>query len=236
MPYSESTLFVPRMLSSLFAITLSKTVSGLKQAMHPMQILDTILAWWANTDQISTCHLHVWKLARDSILHTDVKNILDRYENVVLAYLAVSCWLVTDSAVQVAILNNAPNMMAIYALVVVSASTLLCVYTAGKVHYCQVKHIQTLKRLKEATYLHGTQPDMEHQRQLLDEMISRMSSGGDYQTKLLYMPLNPTFQKTILAYFITAAGSVVARLISGRFNNSGADNAISALDTSHPGT
>lgn len=37
------------MLGSIFAITVAKTVSGLQQAAHPMQILNAILAWWART-------------------------------------------------------------------------------------------------------------------------------------------------------------------------------------------
>lgn len=201
-------------LASLLAVTVHKTVLGLQQATHPMQILDAILAWWARADHMSTCHLHVWKLARDSLLHTDVKNILDRYENVVLAYLAVSFWLLTDSAIQVAIFNNAPNMMAGYVLVIMCGCTFLCVYQALRVHYGQLQHITTLRRLKESTFVYGDRPDLVHQRRLIDEMISRMSGGGDYQTRLLYMPLNPTFQKGVFAYFITASVSVLARLIT----------------------
>ena len=205
-------------LGGLFASTVAKTVSGLQQAWHPMYILDGILAWWARTEQMTTCHLHVWKLARDSILHNDVKNILDRYENVVLAYLAISFWLITDSAVQIAIFNNAPNVMAGYMLLVVGASTFVCVYQALSVHYIQIQHRHTLKRLKEATYFCGGEPDREHQRKLLDEMIARMSAdGGDYQTTMLYMPLNPVFQKTLFAYFVTAAVGVAVRLISESF-------------------
>ncbi|CAE7298009.1 unnamed protein product [Symbiodinium pilosum] len=201
------------LLSSLLAITVAKTVAGLQQATHPMQILDAILSWWARADHMSTSHLHVWKLARDSILHNDVKNILDRYENVVLAYLVVSFWLLTDSTVQVAIFNNAPNVMAGYVLVIMCGCMFLCVYQALRVHYAQLQHVSTLRRLKESTYAYGARPDLEHQRRLIDEMIHRMSSGGDYQTRLLYMPLNPTFQKGVLAYFLTAFSSIAVRLI-----------------------
>ncbi|CAK9067171.1 unnamed protein product [Durusdinium trenchii] len=123
---------------------------------------------------MTTCHLHVWKLARDSILHNDVKNILDRYENVVLAYLAVSFWLITDSAVQIALFNNAPNVLAGFMLLVVGGSTFLCVYQALSVHYSQIQHIHTLKRLKQATFFCGAEPDREHQRRLLDNEISLM--------------------------------------------------------------
>ena len=81
-------------------------------------------------------------------------------------------------------------------------------------HYGQLQHITTLRRLKESTFVYGDRPDLVHQRRLIDEMISRMSGGGDYQTRLLYMPLNPTFQKGVFAYFITASVSVLARLIT----------------------
>ena len=142
-----------------------------------------------------------------------MKNILDRYENVVLAYLVVSFWLLTDSTVQVAIFNNAPNVMAGYVLVIMCGCMFLCVYQALRVHYAQLQHVSTLRRLKESTYAYGARPDLEHQRRLIDEMIHRMSSGGDYQTRLLYMPLNPTFQKGVLAYFLTAFSSIAVRLI-----------------------
>ena len=123
-------------------------------------------------------------------------------------------WLMTDSAVQVAILNNAPNMMALYVLAIMCGCTLLCENQATQVHYAQLRHISTLQRLQESTYVYGERPDLAHQRNLLDQMITRMSSGGDYQTRLLYMPLNPTFQKAVFAYFFTACVSVATRPIA----------------------
>ena len=87
-------------LCAFLLTTVFKTVRGLEQAAHPMVFLDAILLWWSKSGQISTVHLHVWKLARDSLLHNDVKNILDRYEKVVLAYFGVSLFLVTDSAIK----------------------------------------------------------------------------------------------------------------------------------------
>ncbi|CAE7786536.1 unnamed protein product [Symbiodinium sp. CCMP2456] len=206
------------MLGSIFATTVAKTVSGLQQASHPMIILDGVLAWWARNDQMTTCHLQVWKLARDSILHSDVKNILDRYENVVLAYLAVSFWLITDAAAQIALFGNTPNVMGGYTLLLSGGATFVCIQQAMLVQYNQSQHIATLKRLKEATYFSGAEPDRQHQRQVLDAMIARMKDGGDYQTKMLYMPLNPVFQKTLFGYFVTASFAVVLRLVSEAFS------------------
>ena len=206
------------MCGGMWAINVSKTLTGLQQATHPMHILDAILAWWARAGNTSTCHVHVWKLARDSILHSDVKNILARYEKVVLGYVGFAFWLMTDSTVQIAILNNPPNVMALYFLVLMCGCTLLCLYQATEVHYSQLRHIQTLQRLKESTYVYGERPDLIHQRDLIDQMITRMSNGGDYQTRLLYIPLNPTFQKAVGVYFFTACVSVVTRLSLGGGN------------------
>ncbi|CAE7670802.1 unnamed protein product [Symbiodinium sp. CCMP2592] len=200
-------------LGYYFAETVRRTIRGLMQAAHPMVILNSILLHWAQLRSVNTSQLHVWKRVRDSILFNDVKFILDRFENIVIAYLGVAFWLISDSTYQIVLRNEAPTFLAFYVIVFFTAATAICLGAALSCHLAQEEHTRSLTRLREASMLR-TGKHVEHQRALLDMMIQRLDSGGDYQTKMLYMPLNPKLQKVLLGYVVVSAASVVGRLVS----------------------
>ncbi|CAE7791827.1 unnamed protein product [Symbiodinium sp. CCMP2456] len=200
-------------LGYYFAETVRKTIRGLMQAAHPMVILNSILLHWAQLRSLNTSQLHVWKRVRDSILFNDVKFILDRFENIVIAYLGVAFWFISDSTYQIVLRNEAPTFLAFYVIIVFMAATAICLGAALSCHLAQEEHTRSLTRLKEASMLR-TGKHVEHQRALLDMIIQRLDSGGDYQTRMLYMPLNPKLQKVLLGYVVVSAASVVGRLVS----------------------
>ncbi|CAE7459579.1 unnamed protein product [Symbiodinium microadriaticum] len=200
------------LIGSFFAITVKKTVLGLEQASHPMKIMNMLLLFWTQQGYVSTGHLHVWKLARDSLLFNDVKFILHRFENVVVAFLGITMWLVTDSTFQIVIRNNPPNPLGGFYAVILTGATVACVAQALSCHMAQEEHIVSLTRLKESMMLRKGH-HVEHQRDLLDMIIARLKSGGDYQTKLLYVPLNPAFQKVLLGYLVVSFGSIIGRIV-----------------------
>ncbi|CAE7633348.1 unnamed protein product [Symbiodinium sp. CCMP2456] len=200
------------LIGSFFAITVKKTVMGVEQASHPMKIMNMLLLFWTQQGYVSTGHLHVWKLARDSLLFNDVKFILHRFENVVIAFLGITMWLVTDSTFQIVIRNNPPNPLGGFYAIILTGGTVACVAQALSCHMAQEEHIVSLTRLKESMMLRLGR-HVEHQRDLLDMIIARLKSGGDYQTKLLYVPLNPAFQKVLLGYPVVSFGSIIGRIV-----------------------
>ena len=204
------------LLGYMFAITLKKTVNGLQQAAHPMVILNSILLYWTKNRMITTCHLHLWQLVRESLLYNDVKFILDRFENVVLAYLGVAFWLISDSTFQIVVQNVPPTLLAAYTLLLMWAATGLCVTQAFASQNTQEEHLFSLTRVKESTLLQSGH-FVERQQKLVEWMIERYKSGGDYQTKLLYVPLNPKLQKLLVGYVLVAGASVLGRLLSNSF-------------------
>ena len=84
-------------IGALFAITVNKTVLGLRQGQDALAVLNAILMRWVGDRKVSTAHIYAWQKARDSILRNDVKNILDRYENVVVMYFLISLYLTSDA-------------------------------------------------------------------------------------------------------------------------------------------
>ncbi|CAE7340463.1 unnamed protein product, partial [Symbiodinium necroappetens] len=94
-------------------------------------------------------------------------------------------WLVTDSTFQIVIRNNPPNPLGGFYAVILTGATVACVAQALSCHMAQEEHIVSLTRLKESMMLRLGH-HVEHQRDLLDMIIARLKSGGDYQTKLLY--------------------------------------------------
>ncbi|CAE7470104.1 unnamed protein product [Symbiodinium sp. CCMP2592] len=203
-------------LGGLFGITMFKTVEGLRQAQHPMQILQVILLRWCQSQKISTWQLQAWKMARASILHNDVRLILDRFENVVIFTLVVCMLFITDAVVQYVVWSKPPNIGAVYIVLVFALSTMLCINAAIGCHHAQQSHLKTLSAMKEETsFIQNVSPDGEYFRKFVDLMVKRLSSGGDYQTKLLYMPLNPVLQKSILAYFAASLAAIAGKLFFG---------------------
>ncbi|CAE7903995.1 unnamed protein product [Symbiodinium microadriaticum] len=203
-------------LGGLFGITMFKTVEGLRQAQHPMQILQVILLRWSQSQKISTWQLQAWKMARASILHNDVRLILDRFENVVIFTLVVCMLFITDAVIQYVVFSKPPNIGAVYIVLVFALCTMLCINAALGCHLAQQAHLKTLSEMKEETsFIQSVSPDGEYFRKFVDLMIKRLSSGGDYQTKLLYMPLNPVLQKSILAYFAASLAAIAGKLFFG---------------------
>ncbi|CAE7283530.1 unnamed protein product [Symbiodinium microadriaticum] len=192
------------MFGGLFGVTVFKTVEGLRLAQHPMKILDFILMRWIHKQQFSTAQLQAWSMARASVLHNDVRFLLDRFEQVVMSLLIVCLILTTDAVVQYIVWSKPPNLSAAYVIVVFAVSTWICINAAVGCHYAQQNHLKTLVEMKEASLLQAVGPDLDYVRSFIDVMVKRLSSGGDYQTKMFYMPLNPVLQKTLLAYFFTS--------------------------------
>ena len=136
-------------LGGLFGITMFKPVEGLRQAQQPMRILQVVLLRWCQSQKISTWQLQAWKMARASILHNDVRLILDRFENVVIFTLVVCMLFITDAVVQYVVWSKPPNIGAVYIVLVFALSTMLCINAAIGCHHAQHAHLKTLCEMKE---------------------------------------------------------------------------------------
>ena len=137
-------------MGSLFGVTIMKTLQGLRMAQHPMKILDLILKRWIHQQRLSSWHLEAWKMARASLLHNDVRFILDRFEQVVMSLLFVCVLLISDAVVQYVVFNKPPNAGGAYLTLVFAISTWLCINAAVGCHYAQQSHLQSLLEMKEA--------------------------------------------------------------------------------------
>ncbi|CAE7941340.1 unnamed protein product, partial [Symbiodinium necroappetens] len=202
-------------MGSLFGVTIMKTLQGLRMAQHPMKILDLILKRWIHQQRLSSWHLEAWKMARASLLHNDVRFILDRFEQVVMSLLFVCVLLISDAVVQYVVFNKPPNAGGVYLTLVFAISTWPCINAAVGCHYPQQSHLQSLLEMKEASLLRTVGPDVQYVRSFIVVMVKRLSSGGDFQTTMFYMPLNPALQKSLLAYFVAAALTVVGKVFFG---------------------
>ncbi|CAE7934988.1 unnamed protein product [Symbiodinium necroappetens] len=121
------------LLGSLLATTLRKTLMGLKQAQDALSILNAILMRWNGDRSVSIAHIHTWTRVRESILRNDVKNILDRYENVVVMYTCFALYFVTDASIQIVIRNRPPSLSAGYIVLLFIGFSLVCLRQACKI-------------------------------------------------------------------------------------------------------
>ncbi|CAE7350566.1 unnamed protein product [Symbiodinium microadriaticum] len=200
------------LLGTLLMTTLRKTLMGLKQAQDAPSILNAVLMRWNGDRSVSIAHIHTWSRVRESILRNDVKNILDRYENVVVMYTGFALYFVTDATIQIVIRNRPPSLSAGYIVLLFVGSFLVCLRQAMACHYMQMHHAETLMAMKEATYCLGYGSAAANVRDIIDVLVARITGGGDFQTKLVYLPLNPAFQKTLLGYVGIQFVAIITRL------------------------
>ena len=120
---------------TLLMTTLRKTLMGLKQAQDAPSILNAVLMRWNGDRSVSIAHIHTWSRVRESILRNDVKNILDRYENVVVMYTGFALYFVTDATIQIVIRNRPPSLSAGYIVLLFVGSFLVCLRQACKMFW-----------------------------------------------------------------------------------------------------
>ena len=106
---------------------------GLKQAQDALSILNAVLMRWNGDRSVSIAHIHTWNRVRESILRNDVKNILDRYENVVVMYTCFALYFVTDATIQIVIRNRPPSLSAGYIVLLFIGFFLVCLRQACKI-------------------------------------------------------------------------------------------------------
>lgn len=206
------------LLGSLLATILHKTLIGLKQAEDALGILDAILLRWVGDETISLAHIGIWSRTRESILRNDVRNIMHCHENTLIIPLMIALWLSTDATIQVVLYGRFPSILATFVIVLMCGGSLLCLRRATACHLMQVRHAKSLRFIKEATYSFRGNSELQQRRQFLETMATRIEGGWDYQIKLLFLPMNPSFQKTVLGYVALQVAAVIARL--GMFGRS----------------
>ncbi|CAE7390331.1 unnamed protein product [Symbiodinium sp. CCMP2456] len=140
------------------------------------------------------------------------------HENTLIIPLIIALWLSTDATIQVVLHGRSPSILATFVIVLMCGGSLLCLRQATACHFMQVGHAKSLRFIKEATYSFRGNSELQQRRQFLETMATRIEGGWDYQIKLLFLPMNPSFQKTVLGYVAIQAAAVIARL--GMFNNS----------------
>ncbi|OLQ00027.1 hypothetical protein AK812_SmicGene17351 [Symbiodinium microadriaticum] len=206
----------PKTVDVILCFALKALIFGLLGSLavntDAPSILNAVLMRWNGDRSVSIAHIHTWSRVRESILRNDVKNILDRYENVVVMYTGFALYFVTDATIQIVIRNRPPSLSAGYIVLLFVGSFLVCLRQAMACHYMQMHHAETLMAMKEATYCLGYGSAAANVRDIIDVLVARITGGGDFQTKLVYLPLNPAFQKTLLGYVGIQFVAIITRL------------------------
>eukprot|EP00931_Biecheleriopsis_adriatica_P092880 TRINITY_DN66649_c0_g1_i1.p1 TRINITY_DN66649_c0_g1~~TRINITY_DN66649_c0_g1_i1.p1 ORF type:complete len:102 (+),score=11.58 TRINITY_DN66649_c0_g1_i1:278-583(+) len=87
-----------------------------------------------------------------------------------------------------------------------------CLQSAMKCHHCQRNHIMLLASLKRA--LTSDRPEQQRAVMAIDRSVEVMETR-DYQTKLMFFPLNPKVIAALGTYFGTAGVSIIYSIVQG---------------------
>jgi hypothetical protein len=194
-------------LGALFIIMLQQTVEPFQQAAKPLEILGSILFKWVVQRHVTRNQLNAWILARRSFLYNECQLMLRENEKVVLFYILLLGSLLLLQVLMV-FQREEVSIALVLAIGLCGLGAIVCVQAAIACYYEQQKHQSLLRQLKVAVSL---SPVPLEYTQLFGSIID-MLKQQDYQTKLMFLPLNPSILKGIVAYAVTGIVAICGKL------------------------
>jgi hypothetical protein len=197
-------VIVSASLGCLFMVMLQTTVEPFNDAAQPLKVMSNIVSKWVIQKHVTGQQLDAWILARKSFLYNECTLMLKQNEFVVVFMIMVMVILVLIQVFMVFTAELVANSI-ISGIVLTGVGGLTCIQAALACYTTQQQHRHQLMHLKEAVVT--TQPDRVKQ---IDIMIQNMEKQ-DYQTKLMFLPLNPALLKALVGYLVTAAVAIAGK-------------------------
>jgi len=202
------------LLGGLFFIFVHTTVTGVRVAGLPMEIMGNILSKWILDGDVNNLQLKAWLMARNSFLHNEIRLTLARYEKGVVGCIFLCLALVTTELYDVLINNQAPMFLRCSAIGLFSFAVLATMGRALTCHLAQKKHRQLLDTLAQSIAVKADKHSAELMLVNTIEGVIKNLAKTDYQTKLAMIPLNPKIFKVIKGYLVTASSMIIAKYMS----------------------
>lgn len=192
-------------------VTCNEAKKGLGKAAMPMSILGNMLNVWVMQKKVTTSQLETWWDVRRSFLCNEVTMTLKKYQNIVIGYLCIAVVFIGIEAIRIAILKQDPHMMLLPLSGVFLFLNYSCLQAAMKCDKEQAKHIDLLESLK--TSMVGASTEGKRVKEAIAGKVS-MLKERDFQTKLVFFPLNPKIITALATYFATAGAAVLYSLFT----------------------
>jgi hypothetical protein len=195
---------------ALFGILVNNTFDGLDDAAIPMDVMASILSKWTLERNVTVNQLQAWILARKSFLHNECTMMLKRNEKVLVFFIITLVILVAWQLVMVLIADKLPSAALTVGIALMGFGAIGCVQAAMACYKAQRKHLELLTKLKEG--LQGAHVSKKDQRITFIDTIVEGLDRRDYQTKLMFLPLNPLTLKGIVGYCVSAGVFIGGKL------------------------
>jgi hypothetical protein len=188
---------------------LKVTVQPFSEAATPMKVLSGIMSKYIHTSRqkkVTKKQLDAWVKARYSFLHNECSLMLKENDSIVLFMLVVMMVLMSLNV----FLVYTQEKIAIAAVVgtgVTGFGGLVCINAAIACYKEQQHHRTELRRLKEVVI-----EDIALVKQI-DAIIFNIEKQ-DYQTKLMFLPLNPAVLKGIIGYIVTGCAMIGGKVVA----------------------
>lgn len=191
---------------ALYAIMLQFTLEPFTRAAKPLEVLGNLLSTWVREKQVTPNQLDSWILARRSFLHNECTLMLRENEKVVVFLILVMMILVLWQVAFV-FMHNVISALLVVGIALTGFAGLTCIQAAIACYEKQQNHRVQLYNLKEVVMM-GDKKVVKK----IEAMIQNLETQ-DYQTKLMFLPLNPKVLKGIIGYLVTAGAAIISKFV-----------------------
>jgi hypothetical protein len=204
-------LVVCMLIGALTQASIHATCVGVKEAGLPMKIMGDILLGWARSGYATPSQLQAWSLARRSLLHNEVAFLLDRFENTMVGYI-LTCLVASMHQVLIVLLwDGVPTALNAFVFSWIALGALTTMKAAMACHWAQLEHSGQLRLIQEHLVARRGR-NRELTCRLIEQMLEALKIS-DFQSKLMYVPLNPFVMKALMGYFVSAIMVVVGKIV-----------------------
>jgi hypothetical protein len=194
-------------LSALLFIMLKTTVQPFANAAKPLEVLSAILSKWIDRKHATGQQLDAWVAVRKSFLHNECTLMLKENDSIVVFMLVVMC-LCMLANVFLVFTQEKVAISAVIGAGICGFGALTCINAAIACYKEQQGHRSALNHLKEVIIRNDPKLCVQ-----IDAILHNLQKQ-DYQTKLMFLPLNPVVLKGIIGYIVTGAVMIGGKCVA----------------------